>query len=212
MSDLAFRLSKDLAPVPQGFVPRRLALGSLTGFAVSIVLVLVALGLRPDFPRAFHTPMFWVKLAYPLSLAVIAGLASERLARPAGSARARVIWLVVPVVLVVALAVLQLVFAQPATRMELVMGGSARLCPFLVLAAAIPPLLGLVWAMRGLAPTRLRETGAIVGLAAGGAGAFAYAWHCTETGAPFLALWYTLGIALAVLLGWLAGPRVLRWS
>jgi hypothetical protein len=65
--------------------------------------------------------------------------------------------------------------------------------------------------MRGLAPTRLRETGAVIGLAAGGAGAFAYAWHCTETGAPFLAVWYTVGIALAALLGWLAGPRVLRW-
>jgi hypothetical protein len=211
MSDVAVRLSKDLAPVPPGFVARRIALGSLGGFAISIALVIALLGPRPDLPFALQTAMFWVKLVYPISLAVIAGLASERLARPAGSAHARAIWLAVPVGLVVALAVLQLVFAPPPARMELLMGGSARLCPFLVLAAAVPPLLGFVWAMRGLAPTRLRETGAVIGLAAGGAGAFAYAWHCTETGAPFLAVWYTVGIALAALLGWLAGPRVLRW-
>jgi hypothetical protein len=91
------------------------------------------------------------------------------------------------------------------------MGSSARVCPFLVLAASLPPLAGLVWAMRGLAPTRLREAGAVVGLAAGGIGAFAYAWHCTEWGAAFLAVWYSAGIAAVTVLGAALGPFILRW-
>ena len=66
--------------------------------------------------------------------------------------------------------------------------------------------------MRGLAPTRLGEAGAAIGLAAGGMGAFPHAWHCMETGAPFLAVWYTLGVAAATFVGWLLGPRVLRWK
>jgi hypothetical protein len=211
VSDLILRLTANLAPVPRNFVARRLLLGTLAGLGLSIALVLVVLGPRPDLGVALATPMFWVKLVYPLSIALIAGLASERLARPAGRAHARIPWLALPVVLVLALAAIQFRSASPDERMALVMGGSARICPFLVLASAIPPLVGLVWAMRGLAPTHLRATGAIIGLAAGAAGAFAYAWHCTETGAPFLALWYTAGIAAAALLGWLLGPRLLRW-
>jgi hypothetical protein len=211
VSELVVRLAANLSPVPRAFVARRLLVGIGAGLAVSIALVLALLGPRPDMRAAVATPMFWMKLAYPLSLAMIAGLASERLARPAASARARIVWLGVPVLFVIMVAAVQLASAPPGARMGLLMGGSARLCPFLVLASAVPPWLGLVWAMRGLAPTRLGEAGAIIGLAAGGAGAFAYAWHCTETGGPFLAVWYTLGISAAALLGWLLGPRILRW-
>jgi hypothetical protein len=211
MSDLARELSAHLAPVSRWQVPGRLLLGLGGGLAVSVLLVLAVLGPRPDIGPAMHGMMFWMKLVYPLSLVAIAGLASERLARPAASAKARMIWLPLPFALIATLAATALFLAPPATRETLLMGSSAGVCPFLVLAFAVPPLAGLAWAMRGLAPTRPRETGAIIGLVAGGAGAFAYAWHCTETGAPFLAVWYTLGIAAAAFLGWLLGPRLLRW-
>ncbi|HEX4078478.1 MAG TPA: DUF1109 domain-containing protein [Rhizomicrobium sp.] len=211
MSDLTNRLSSDLTPVSPWQLPRRLLLGLGVGLAVSIGLVLAVLGPRPDMAHAVHTPMFWVKLLYPLSLVLIAGLAAERLARPAGSARTRLPWLVLPLALVFALALIEFIPASPAARHAMLMGGSSRVCPFLVLAAAVPPLAGLIWAMRGLAPTRLGAAGTVIGIVAGGAGAFAYSWHCTETGAPFLAVWYTLGMAAAALLGFLLGPRILRW-
>ncbi|MGH6878089.1 MAG: DUF1109 domain-containing protein [Rhizomicrobium sp.] len=206
------KLSANLAPVSRWSVPVRLTLGLGAGLLISMGLVLALLGPRPDMGRAMHTAMFWIKLAYPLSLALIAGFASERLARPAASARRRTGWLALPILLVFALALIEFLPSGSTTRHALLMGGSARACPFLVLGAAIPPLGGLAWAMRGLAPTRLRQAGAVIGLAAGGAGAFAYAWHCTETGAPFLAVWYTLGMGAAACLGWLLGPRLLRWS
>jgi hypothetical protein len=211
MSELAQKLAAGLQPVPQNWLMRRLMLGLGAGWLASIALVMALLGPRPDMAPAMHTMMFWAKLIYPLSLLAIAALASERLARPAATATARLVWLALPVAAVIVLAAAAVLIAPPPARDVMVMGHSARLCPFLVLGFAVPPLAGLIWAMRALAPTRLRETGFVIGLAAGGAGAFAYAWHCNETGAPFLALWYSLGIVAAALLGWLIGPRILRW-
>jgi hypothetical protein len=212
VSELARRLSAELTTVPPSFVQRRLLAGAGLGSLVSILWVIAFLRLRPDLGEAMRTAMFWVKLVYPLSLALIAGVSAERLARPAASARDRLVWLAMPFAAVTLLAIVQSLTAPPSLQQTIMMGGSARVCPFLVLASSLPPLLGLVWAMRGLAPVRLREAGAVVGLAAGGIGAFAYAWHCTEWGAPFLALWYTAGILAAALLGGLLGPLLLRWK
>ncbi|HEX3429474.1 MAG TPA: DUF1109 domain-containing protein [Rhizomicrobium sp.] len=212
MSDLARQLSDGLAPVSPSFVSRRLLVGLGAGALVSIAFVLAVLGVRPDLVPAMGTGMFWAKLAYPFALALIAGLAAERLGRPAASARGRLVWLAVPFLAVAALGAVQFLAAAPHLRQTLVMGESARVCPFLVLASSLAPFAGLVWAMRGLAPTRLGETGAVIGLAAGGAGAFAYAWHCTESGGAFLALWYTAGILAAAALGALLGPYLLRWK
>src|SRR5436305_1310905 len=46
---------------------------------------------------------------------------------------------------------------------------------------------------------------------AGAAGALVYSFHCDEFAVPFLAIWYTLGIALAGGLGAGAAKLVLRW-
>ena len=67
------------------------------------------------------------------------------------------------------------------------------------------------WALRGLAPTRPRAAGLAAGLLAGAVGATGYALSCSELSMAFVAIWYTLGIALAGGLGALLGPRLLRW-
>jgi hypothetical protein len=100
----------------------------------------------------------------------------------------------------------------PQTRwLELVLGQTAAICPFLITLLAAPVLLGGLWALQGLAPTRLRLAGASAGLLAGAAGACVYAFHCPELAAPFLGTWYVLGMAIPTALGALIGPRVLRW-
>jgi hypothetical protein len=209
--DLIERLAADLKPTPKRAVAARLALGAGVGAALSAVLVLATIGLRPDLAAAMEQAMFWAKLAYPLSLGALALWTCERLARPAGSAKGRFGWVALPVLALAALAAWQLAQAPPQGRMPMLMGHTARVCPWLILTFSIPPLAGLVWAVRGLAPTRLRLAGAAVGLAAGGAGAAAYAFHCDEMAAPFLAVWYTLGIAAVGALSWLVGPRLLKW-
>jgi hypothetical protein len=209
--DIIDRLSQDLRPVPKFVVARRLLVGTAAGVVVSAALTAAILGLRPDMSQAVGKTMFWVKLAYALALAVLALWACERLARPAGAPRRRLSWLPAPVLALAAAAVWQLAHAPANARMPMLMGHSASVCPWLILAFSLPPLVGLVWAVRGLAPTRLGLTGLMVGLAAGGAGAAAYALHCDEMAAPFLVVWYTLGIAAAGFVGWSLGPRILRW-
>ena len=212
MSDeLIDRLSADLRPTGRGAVAGRLAAGLAGGLVLSAGLVLVLLGARPDLAAAAGQGMFWVKLGYPAALAGIALWAGERLARPGGRAGDRLTWLAAPALTLAALAALRLVQAPHEAQAGLLMGHSARLCPWLILGFSLPPLAGLVWAARGLAPTRLRLAGLVLGLAAGGAGAAAYAVHCDEMAAPFLLVWYSLGVLAAGGLGWLSGPRLLRW-
>jgi hypothetical protein len=205
------KLSAELRPVSPLAVMRRLLIGVGVGAAVSGVLTAATLGLRPDMADAAREAMFWVKLAYTLALGGVALWTCERLARPAGLAGRRWPWLIAPLALVALLAAWQLASAPPPMRMPMVMGHSHRVCPWCILVFSLPPLVGLIWAVRGLAPTRLRLTGAMIGLAAGGAGATMYALHCDESTAPFLAIWYTAGVALAGALGWALGPRALRW-
>ena len=91
------------------------------------------------------------------------------------------------------------------------MGQSWQACPLVVAALAAPVLAGLLWALRGLAPTRPRAAGAAAGLLAGALGAAGYALACTEDSTTFIAVWYSAGIAITGGLGAALGPRVLRW-
>jgi len=209
--DLIERLVKDLRPIRGAGVAARLAGGLAAGALVALAGVLFILGLRPDMPAALGSAMFWVKLAYTVALASLGAWCVERLARPAGVPGRRLWWLVVPALAMIVLSGLQLAGAPADLRRPLVMGSSAMVCPWLILAVSAPVYAGLAWALRGLAPTRLRLTGALAGLAAGGAGAAIYALHCPEAGAPFVAIWYSLGILAAAASGALLGPRLLRW-
>ena len=51
----------------------------------------------------------------------------------------------------------------------------------------------------------------MAGLLAGAFGAWIYAFHCDESAAPFVIIWYTLGIAAIGALGGLLGRTLLRW-
>jgi hypothetical protein len=170
------------------------------------------LGPRPDVAEAATGMMFWMKLAYPAAVALVAVACIERLSRPGASAARRAPWLVVPVILLAFGAAVQLVNAAPDHRMSLILGGSAMVCPWLISACAAPVFVALVWALRGLAPTRPRLAGAAAGLAASALGAAVYAVHCAEPGGAFVLIWYSLGILLPTAVGALLGPRLLRWS
>lgn len=212
MADLLIkRLSAELRPVESGWMLRRLALGVGAGALVSVLFMAIALGPRPDLARAVGGAMFWVKFAYGLAIGGIALGVVERLARPGAAGASRGWWLALPAAALAALAIAQLASAPAEARRGMVMGHSAPTCPWLLLVCALPFLAGLIWAVRGMAPTRLRVAGAAVGLAAGGFGAVVYCLSCTELTASFLAVWYTLGIAAAAVVGWLLGPRLLRW-
>jgi hypothetical protein len=209
--DLIDQLVADLAPTPAHAAARRLAIGIGAGLALSAVLMLLWLGPRPDMMPAMGTAAFWIKFAFTALLALAGIAAASRMARPGGGADAPVTVTAAVVAIIVVLALAQFMTAPPAEHRALLLGISALVCPWYIMALSLPVLAGAFWAMRGLAPTRLTLAGAMAGLAAGGIGAFVYSFHCIESAVPFVAIWYTLGIAGATVAGALLGRFALRW-
>jgi hypothetical protein len=155
--------------------------------------------------------MFWMKVGYAALTGLIAAVLLARLARPAARLGMAAAVVAAPFVLVAAMALVRYGLAPTEVRRDLLMGHSSMVCPWRILAIGLPVLAGAVWAVRGLAPTRLLPAGLAAGACAGGLGAAIYAFACDETSAPFLAIWYTLGMGILAAVGALAGSRLLRW-
>ena len=209
--ELVTLLAAGAAPVSANVVGRRFALALGWGVPGAVLLLLAALGLRADLAQASAALMFWIKPAFAAGLALAALVAAGRLARP--GMRLGPVWaaLAAPLLLLWLVAALVLVNAAPEQRADLIFGATWKSCPFNIAFISLPLLAATLWAMKGLAPTRLALAGASAGLLAGALSALVYALHCPEASAPFLAVWYVLGIALSTLAGALLGPRLLRW-
>jgi hypothetical protein len=204
-------LSAKAAPVAPGAVGRRILLGLGLGAVTSTLLMIAWLGVRPDIREAMATGMFWVKFAYTVLTGLFLTAALVRLSRPGAKVGPFAVAIAAPLAALVVMAAVRLMRADPEMRMPLMMGASADVCPWRIFVIGLPVLAGAVWAVRGLAPTRLTVAGLAAGGCAGAFGAAIYGFHCNETASPFVAVWYTLGIAAVALLGGLAGARWLRW-
>jgi hypothetical protein len=209
--DLISMLSTGAEPVNPKRVAWRYLLAVSGGSLAALVLTAGALRLNPALPQEIFEPMFWVREAFCASLGVVGLVSIDRLARPGRPLGLVPVGIALPVIAMWALAAIVLLAASPPARAHLIFGGTARVCSFLIAVIAAPIFVALIWALRGLAPTRLRLTGAAAGFAAGSIGALAYSLHCPELAAPFIGIWYLLGITLSATLGAWAGPRLLRW-
>lgn len=200
-------------PVAADAVPPERGLAAAVGFGLVIAAatMLSLLGTRPDLVRATLQPMFWLKIAFPVTLALAAFVATARLARPGERARLAGVAGAATCALVWAMALASLAAVPAAERGALVAGSTALPCVVSIVLLSLPLFAAASFALRAQAPTRLRLAGAAAGLLAGAVAAAVYAWHCTEMALPFLAVWYALGMALPAGLGALVGPRLLRW-
>lgn len=208
---LISNLSADVPRVARHALAKRIAWGVLAGSVVTTALVAVWLGIRPDLDIAMLGFPFWMKWAYSLSLGAAAIHIVSRLARPTPESL-RPLWFVTAPVLVLAgIGIGELAHTPTTDWLGMWLGYSWKVCPFYVLALAVPIFAGLLWSFRRLAPTRLRAAGAAAGLAAGAWAAAIYCLHCPESSAIFVLTWYTLGILLATGIGALLGPKLLRW-
>lgn len=209
--DLILSLSNDTRAVPRHAREQRVALGLVAGGVGAVAMMILTLGLRPDFPGAMGNFSFWMKAVYTASLALVAVGATLHMARP-DAGRARWLWLfALPLGGLALLSVGELMRTPGDLWMPMWLGSSWRQCSMRVVVLALPVFLGLLWAFRALAPTRLTLAGSAAGLAAGAVAATIYGFHCPEVSATFVLTWYTLGILGAAAMGALVGPRVLRW-
>jgi hypothetical protein len=209
--DLVTLLAARALPVEPNATGRRYAIALGWGAFGAALLMAILLGVRPDLGAAARLPMFWIKLAFPAAIAVASLLAAARLSRP-GARLGRVpAALVAPVLAMWLLAAYVMLDAPPQERGGLVMGSTWRYCLVDVPTLSLPLFIAAFWAMKGLAPVRLALAGAAAGLLAGAMAALIYALHCPEMDAPFLGVWYVLGMVIPAAAGALLGPRVLRW-
>lgn len=209
--DLISMLATGVTPVDRHVVSRRFGIAIATGATVATLLVATMLHFRADLADVAVTPLFWAKVALPLSLLLGALWMVTRLARP-GMATGRCWPAITMPFAAVWLGTLLVLTATPAgERTAAVLGQTWRVCPFNIAMLSVPIFIAIFWALRGLAPTRLRLTGAVGGLLSGAVATLAYCLHCPEMGVAFWGVWYVLGMLVPTAIGALLGPRLLRW-
>ncbi|MCE2971148.1 MAG: DUF1109 domain-containing protein [Burkholderiales bacterium] len=204
-------LAHDAAPVDPRSPQRRLLWVAALSIGAGFGLMLALLGLNPRLAEYTGMPMFWVKFGFGVLAAAAATVALQRLARPGvrlGSARW---WTLAPYATLGLLGAWVAWSAAPGERLGLWLLPHWAVCPLLIATLGLPALVGGLWLMRTMAPTRLALAGAVVGLWAGGIDTALYALYCPILSAPYLATWYALGTLLPALAGALLGRRLLRW-
>lgn len=209
--DLIEALAADAAPVKPRALERGLWLAAIPAGLLAFAGVWVWLQPRPDLDVAMDGMTFWMKAAYTALLAVAGGWLLARLGRPGADASGPRLLFIAVLGAVFSLAVSELIFAPSGRRMEILMGQSAGPClaNILFLSALAAP--AIFWQARRFAPAGLARAGAAAGFTAGALAATLYGLHCTESTASFVAVWYTLGIALSTAAGAAVGRWALRW-
>lgn len=209
--DLIDLLARDAGPASIDFGVQRFALALGAGAAGAALLMWTILGVNPALAQYVLLPTFWTKVVFVAALASTSLAAVQRLARPGAGLGRLPLALASPILAVWAIAILVLLRAAPEQRLEAFMGQTWSVCPFLVALLSGPVFVGVIWAIKGLAPTRLRLAGAAAGFLSGAVGALVYCLHCPELSPPFVGFWYLLGILIPTAVGALLGNRLLRW-
>ena len=80
--DLISMMASGVAPVDRRLPVKQMAQALVLGGLGSLLLMLKIYGLRPDLAVMLGVPLFWIKLAFPTTLAVGAMLVLRRLVRP----------------------------------------------------------------------------------------------------------------------------------
>jgi len=209
--ELISMLATNADQVPALKVEWRFALALGIGLPVSALVMLLTMGLRSDFVQAVGGLAFWMKLAFTACMAGSGLILTKRLSRPGVKVGYAWLGIALPLLVLWLAAVLVLMEGEPPQRLGMLLGSTWNACPFNIAALSVPLFFATFWCVKGTAPTRLALAGAASGLLSGALSASVYAMHCTESAAPFIGVWYVLGISIPTLIGASLGPRLLRW-
>jgi hypothetical protein len=190
---------------------RALAFALIGGVLIAGAIFSFGVQVRPDFAYAIGTVRFCFKFVVTVSLAVTATGLVRTMARPgvpAGFWR----WaaFTAPALLLAAV-IVELVVMPQSTWIDRLIGDNSRMCMTLIPLMAIGPLICLLLALRQGAPRHPGAAGAVAGLIVSGIAATFYASRCTDDSPLFVVTWYPLAAGLVVLIGYLAGSKMLRW-
>lgn len=209
--ELVAMLATGVQPADPHVLAKRFGVALIMGLLGATAMLLAIYGVRSDMPQMLVTPLFWLKAAFPLAVLLAALLIASRLARPGMDSKLGWLMLALPLLAVWSAAAGFLLATPPTLRLGLVLGSTWRICTLNIVILSAPTFCAVFWAMRGLAPTRLRLAGAGAGLLAGAQAVLVYTLYCIEMAPPFWGVWYALGMLIPTLAGALLGPRWLRW-
>jgi hypothetical protein len=192
--------------VDSGRLKRLLWLLAVLSLAAAAGAIGLTVGFRPDLAAAAQSLPVLGKMLLGAGVAGFALASFLASLKPGSVARLSPALVALPLVVAGAFALVALAAASPAEWPRLVLGRNWLACLVLVPAYALLPLAALTLAAREGMPVNPARTGLLAGIAAGGLSTVAYALHCPDDAAPFIAIWYGLAIAVSAGLGRLALP------
>ncbi|GAB7533850.1 DUF1109 domain-containing protein [Burkholderia sp. 3C] len=209
--DLVERLANEVPAVERGAVPKLLNRALARGLVGSTALLVALYGVRNDTPELMLTSMFWVRLAFPITVICAAMQLAERLGRPGAPLKLAWFTATLPVAAMLLAAGSVLLATPHGYRLQLMLGTTWRTTTASIVLLSLPSLVVMMLAMKQLAPTRLTLAGAGAGLLAGAQGLLAYSLYCSEMAVPFWGVWYVLAIVITAAMGASVAPRFLHW-
>lgn len=204
------RLLEEDAPAGMS-LSRRITLALVAGVALAVLLLIATVGLRHDIASVFETARVIFKIGETLLLAILASALVYRIGKPDLPTSNRWMVLLVPLALLAAAVVVELVTLPQAEWASSWRGQHAAFCVFFIPVLALAPLAGFLTALKAGAPKNPTLAGVAAGLAAGAIAAAVYAWHCPDDSPLFGATWYMIAIGIVTAAGGLIGRRTLAW-
>jgi hypothetical protein len=177
-------------------------------------VMLATVGPRTHLDSTAHLEWTALKLLFAVSVIGTTAPLLLKSMRPGLEKKTHLALVFVPFLATLVAALAMLLFVTPQAWSAMVRGAtsvSPVRCLFCTIFFAIIPFEAMIWALRQGAPTRLRLSGAIAGVVAGGFGVAAYAFSCRSDTLPFIAVCYSTAIALCAFIGAQLGSRLLRW-
>ena len=211
LDSLIDELTEDLAPVR----PRRLWADLLVLALIAAVelTLLFALGIAHlDLQRIAAQPTMGWRLVSLGVISVMSGFLAVRSLDPAYSAKDGLRWLalIVALCLVYGL-VMNGLPAGTASLLHRLAWRSGIQCASKIVLLSLPPLAALALLCRRGAPTDLRRTPLLSGLAAAAWGAFVFVFACPFNDPLYIVVWYGIACGLVTLAARLIVPRIARW-
>ncbi len=211
LDSLIDQLAGDLAPVR----PRRFWVDASIMALVAVIelALLFAVGFAHlDMHRMMTQPTMGWRIVSLGVISLVSGFLAVRSFDPAYSTRGALRWLALIIAICLASGIVMAGLPTgAASLMQRLDWRSGVQCASKIVLLSIPPLLALAVLGRRGAPTDMRRTTLLIGLAAAAWGAFVFIFACPFNDPLYIVVWYGVGCGIVTLACRFLLPRFARW-
>ncbi len=182
-----------------------------SGLTLSLMIFFMFLRVRADFSDLMTDPHVMFKFIFAASLlsSLLPLLVYAR--SPEINLLPVLRWLILPLLVLAGGVVFQLMTSRPDAWLSGMIGEHPMACLGNIPVLAIGPFIALLLILRSGAPTQPVLSGAAAGAISASLASFIYALHCPDDSALFVAVWYSLAIAIMTGFGAVMGAKWLKW-